>query len=122
MKKTLTPNITRYDSKMTFRMNRRTFGALLVSILAGLLLGFLLSMLLSMIYAISLALMGALLLLLAQVAEKEGMPIIRWMYLRLAAPFIPVHRCLYEHTADRPYDRLTIQKERRIHEKKPRKK
>lgn len=107
MKKTLAQNISRYDNKMLFRLDKHTVKALLISLLFGLLAYVILGIFLSLIYSISFAVMVGLLVLLAQLVEVEGVPFIKIIIRSL---FVPVVKRQYEHTTSRCDDRLSIEK------------
>lgn len=105
MKKPLAQNISRYDNKMLFRLDKRTGKALLVSVLFGLIVCIILGLFLSLIYSISFAVMAGLLMLLAQIVEVEGVPFAKMI---LQSFFTPIIKRQYEHTASHTYDRLSI--------------
>ncbi len=113
MKKTLTKNISRYDNKIRLRYNSRTLRILLVSVLIGFLVGYILSLVLQFVYAVGFGAIIALLLMMVQLVEMNGMPLIKYIFLILSPPI----KRQYEHTAVLPEDRLILDKTERKDEK-----
>lgn len=109
MKKTLTQDITRYDNKIRLRLDLRTFRIAVVSALVGLVVGILLNYVSSFIYAVGMGVAAALFLFALQLVEKDGIPLIRRIPLMLAPPA----KRQYEHTANIPGERLTVENERK---------
>lgn len=104
MKKTLTPNIRRYDNKIRVRYDLHTLRILLLSLAIGVAVGLLLRLLLPLIYAVGIGTLTALLVFAAFLIQVNGIPLIRVIPML----FTPPDRRQYEHTALNPEDRLNL--------------
>lgn len=110
MKKTLTPNISRYDSKMLLKFNFRTIRIMLISFLAALIGYVLISLFAGFLDALIGACVIFLILAVLQLGEVGGVPLLRIVGLVIADALGKRDIRQYEHTADDPTERLIIER------------
>lgn len=110
MKKSLTPNISRYDSKMLLKFNFRTVRIMLISLLAAVICYVLISLFAGYLDALVGACIVFLILAVLQLGEVGGVPLLRIVSLVIADALGKRDIRQYEHRADDPSERLIIER------------
>lgn len=108
MKKTLSQNISRYDSKTVLKINGQTIRALLIALVTALLCYVLGSLIISGFDSLLVACVIFLGLAVLQLGELGGVPLIKIVGMQIAYALGRRDIRLYEHIEGDPAERLII--------------